>query len=120
MERPWLCWNVHDDWCLLQQKLVVRAGWTPVVGFDPRCGPPQKLVREAILIDFNQHLRLPNMLMHVPLEFVFLFADKLAFWHSDLLVPEAIMMETSALFTQLEQGQTAAVECILLRNIFSP
>src|SRR3954468_5149670 len=52
VELPWLCWNVDADWCLVQQKLVALAGWTPVVGWDPRVGPPE-LIRGAIPIDFN-------------------------------------------------------------------
>ena len=24
--RSWLCWNVNDDWCLLQQKPITEAG----------------------------------------------------------------------------------------------
>lgn len=36
--KPWLCWNMNDRWCLLQQKLILEQGWTPVVGWDPNCG----------------------------------------------------------------------------------
>ncbi len=43
--RPWLCWNVSDRWCRLQQRLIQEVGWTPVIGFDPRCGPPYCRVR---------------------------------------------------------------------------
>ena len=37
---PWLCWGVDPDWCLEQQRQVLRVGWTPVVGYDPRVPPP--------------------------------------------------------------------------------
>jgi hypothetical protein len=40
VNRPWLCWNVSPRWCVLQQRLVRSVGWTPVVGYDPRVGPP--------------------------------------------------------------------------------
>src|SRR5437870_12049476 len=82
--RPWLCWNVSPRWCLLQQKLVQQAGWTPVVGFDPRSGPPP-LSSDAILIDFNRTFDFPVMFYMFPLEFAYLFAPRLAFWHADLL-----------------------------------
>jgi len=29
--RPWLCWNVSDRWCGLQQRLIQEVGWTPVI-----------------------------------------------------------------------------------------
>src|SRR5689334_26064 len=71
VSRPWLCWNVDPDWCLVQQKLVTSVGWTPIVGYDPRASAP-KLEPAAILIDFNKRLKLPTMYMHFPLEFVHL------------------------------------------------
>ena len=61
------------------------VNWTPVVGYDPRSGVPAKLVPGAVLIDFNADLKLPILYMHFPIDFIFAFAPRLAFWHSDLL-----------------------------------
>src|SRR3954469_7143592 len=33
-DRYWLCWATHDDWCKLQQRLVLEVGWTPIVSGD--------------------------------------------------------------------------------------
>src|SRR5688572_6478191 len=60
VERPWLCWSVDEDWCLVQQKLVAAAGWTPVVGTDGLV-PVPRLIKEAVFVDFNRRLRLPMM-----------------------------------------------------------
>jgi hypothetical protein len=120
IEYPWLCWNIDEDWCYLQQKLVLEAGWTPVVGFDPRCGAPSKLVPGAIVVDFNRDLHLPVLYPHFPLEFAFLFCERIAFWHSDLLVRVEKMRAIAAQFKKLEQGETAAVSCVGWRNIFTP
>jgi len=106
--KPWLCWNVSGRWCYLQQKLVQAVGWTPVVGFDPRSGPPP-LAEGSILIDFNQTLNLPVLWPHVPLEFAFLFADRLAFWHADLLCRLPVMAALAKQFDSLQDGQLAAV-----------
>jgi hypothetical protein len=108
IERPWLCWNVSHRWSLLQQKLIRNVGWTPVVGFDPRVGPPP-LIPEAILIDFNARFQFPVMWPHFPLEFAFLFAPRLAFWHADLLCRFPVVEQLAALFTSLEDGHMAAV-----------
>jgi hypothetical protein len=108
VERPWLCWNVNADWCLVQQDLVAHAGWTPVVGGDPRAGRP-RLRKGAIWIDFNAELQLPVLLMHVPLEFMFLWADRLAFWHSDLIVRPAKLRTIADGFASLRDGEMAAV-----------
>lgn len=110
IDRPWLCWNMNDRWCLLQQKLVAEIGWTPVVGWDPNCGsPPSQLVPGAVAIDFNADLRLHVLYSHVPLEFVFLWADRLAFWHADVLMPRAKMKAAADRFAQLADGEMAAV-----------
>jgi hypothetical protein len=119
VQRPWLCWNVDSDWCLLQQRLVKNAGWTPVVGFDPRVGLPERVVPGAVVVDFNQELKLPVLYPHFPLEFTFLFADRLAFWHSDLLLPELKMTEIAGLFEKMPDGVTAAVSTAGWRDIFS-
>jgi len=108
IERPWLCWNVEPEWCLVQQKLVREAGFTPLVGFDPRVGPPASIVPEAVVFDFNAALRLPLLYPHFPLEFAFLFAERLAFWHSDLLVRHDKMRALARQFAALPGGVTAA------------
>lgn len=108
VDRPWLCWNVDDAWCRVQQRLVLEAGWTPVVGYDPRVGPPQ-IEPGSILIDFNAPFGLPTMWLHFPLEFAFLFTEHLAFWHADLLVRRAKMVRYAAQFAALPDGTMAAV-----------
>jgi hypothetical protein len=106
---PWLCWSVDPDWCLVQQRLVQSVGWTPVVGYDPRTSSPS-VVPEAILIDFNRRLQLPTLYMHFPMEFVHLFCDRLAFWHSDLLLRKTKMREFADAFATLPDGTMAAVQ----------
>lgn len=107
----WLCWNVNDAWCLVQQELILEQGWTPVVGWDPLCGvgrPP--LADGAIAIDFTADLGLPGLFMHVPLELAFLWIEhKLAFWHSDLLLPRPLLRTLAARFTALQPDEMAAV-----------
>jgi hypothetical protein len=108
IEYPWLCWNVDDDWCIVQQKLVREVGWTPVVGFDPRAGPPP-LIPGAVLVDFNARLKLPSMWMHFPLEFIFRFCDRLAYWHADCLLRIEKMHRYAQMFAALRDGEMAAV-----------
>jgi hypothetical protein len=93
---------------VLQQRLVKEAGWTPVVGFDPRAGAPP-VEPGAILIDFNRHFQFPVMFFMFPLEFVFLFAPRLAFWHADLLCRTSRVRELAATFDALKDGEMAAV-----------
>lgn len=107
-QRCWLCWNVSGEWSRLQQRLVRHVGWTPVVGFDPRVGPPP-LEPGSILIDFNAGLQLPVMWPHFPLEFAFLWAGRLAFWHADLLCRIPVVERLARMFEKLEDGQMAAV-----------
>lgn len=107
--RPWMCWNVDSDWCLMQQRLVSKMGWTPVVGSDPRA-PRPVLIRGAVFVDFNADFGFPTMWMHFPLEFAFLFAERLAFWHSDLLVRTDKLRELAELFVGLPDGSMAATE----------
>jgi len=119
--KLWLCWNVNDSWCLLQQKLAKEVGWTPVVGWDPSCGvgrPP--LVPGALAVDFNASLGIPSLFMHVPLELAFLWIeDKLAFWHSDMVLSRSKMRYLSARFDRLKGEEMAAVFSYGgLRNIF--
>lgn len=108
VEKAWLCWNISPRWNLLQQRLVMHAGWTPVLGFDPRTGPPP-VEPGSILIDFNATFGFPVMWPHFPLEFMFLWADRLAFWHSDLVCRLPVMEKLAATFEALEDGQIAAV-----------
>jgi hypothetical protein len=108
IERPWLCWNVDSDWCFVQQQLVREAGWTPLVGFDPRVGPPKRVIPQAVVFDFNAALGLPLLYPHFPLEFAFLFSRRLAFWHSDLLIRREKMAALARRFESLADGRTAA------------
>jgi hypothetical protein len=108
VSRPWLCWNVSDRWCKLQQRLIQEVGWTPVIGFDPRCGPPTPLPG-SIVIDFNSHFGFEVMWPHFPLEFAFLFTERLAFWHADLLCRLDTMRYLRDVFESLQDGQIAAV-----------
>lgn len=109
IDYPWLCWSVASDWCLVQQRLIRSVGWTPVVGYDPRVEVPP-LVDGAILVDFNNGLDFPKLTPMVPMELVFLFAPRLAFWHSDLLVREPLLKKTANRFRQLADGEMAAVD----------
>lgn len=107
-DKLWLCWNVDPAWCLVQQALVQAVGWTPVVGFDPRVGPPP-LLPGALSIDFNAGLGFRTMYPHFPLEFAFAFApQKLAFWHSDLLVPLDQLRAYADRFEAMPAGQIIA------------
>lgn len=119
VEEPWLCWNVDPDWSLVQQRQVKSVGWTPVVGFDPRVGPPP-LVKGAILIDFNKRLKFPTMWMHFPLEFAHLFTKRLAFWHADLILRQGVAEKHARLFRSLRDGEMAATPDFgsLYRRIF--
>ncbi len=109
VERPWLCWSVNDEWSMVQQRLVAAVGWTPLVGFDPRAGRP-RLHDNAVLIDFNSAFGLPALHMVFPLEWVFLFAPRLAFWHSDLLVRLPVLESLAEQFAALADGEIAAVD----------
>lgn len=120
VERGWLCWNVDPDWCLLQQRLVLHAGWTPIVGFDPRVGPPRWVEPGAVLVDFNRRLKLPVLYPHFPLEFAFLFVRRIAFWHSDLLLRLDRLAAIARQFERLADGQTAAVPERRLRHLLLP
>jgi hypothetical protein len=108
IDKPWLCWNVSHRWSYLQQKLVKQVGWTPVVGFDPRVGLPP-LVPEAVPIDFNEPFGFPVMWPMFPLEFAFLFAPRLAFWHADLLCRLPVLEQLARQFAALPDGEMSAV-----------
>jgi hypothetical protein len=120
ISKPWLCWNVSARWCLVQQRLVQQVGWTPVVGYDPRVGPPP-LAPGAVLIDFNRHFQFPVMWLHFPLEFAFRWAPRLAFWHADLLCRISVMQHLAQVFESLKDGElAAAMDRGGRRNIFRP
>ncbi|MEM7569071.1 MAG: hypothetical protein AAF337_04685 [Pseudomonadota bacterium] len=109
VDKPWLVWCTHPDWAHVQQRLVEDAGWTPIVGNDPRA-TDIPLTKSAVRIDFNAGLDLPVLYPHVPLEFAFAWAPKLAFWHSDLLLRQADMHALAQRFEALEDGATIAVK----------
>lgn len=122
VDKPWLCWNMNDRWCWLQQRLVADAGWTPVVGWDPNCGTaPGRLVPGAVAVDFNARLQLQVLYQHVPLELVFLWADRLAFWHADVVLPRSKLHAAARRFENLRDGEMAAVKTWGgLRNALRP
>ena len=107
--KPWLCWHVSDRWCALQQRLIQHVGWTPVIGFDPRMGPPKTVLPGSVVIDFNRHFGLKVMWPHFPMEFAHLYADRLAFWHADLLCRLPVMEKLRDIFEALPDGAIAAV-----------
>lgn len=100
---PWLCWNVDPEWCLIQQKLVRSAGWTPVVGGDPRA-KKVRLLEGSVYVDFNKSFRLPTMHFLFPIEFCWMFTEKIAFWHSDFLIKKDKIMNISRHFKSLKDG----------------
>lgn len=116
IEYPWLVWSVDDDWSYIQQKLVSSVGWTPIVGYNPRTGIPKKLIKESILLDFNKNLNLPILYMHFPIDFIFKFCPRLAFWHSDLLIRPEKMGYLSDLFMSLPDGEIAMTNTTKIKN----
>jgi len=110
VEKPWLCWHVSDAWTRIQVNLVKHFGWTPIVGYDPDCGTVScPRIEDALVIDFNKSFHFNKMSMHFPLEFAHLWVDRLAFWHSDLLVKKALMSKTVSLFEKIKDGEIAGV-----------
>lgn len=108
---PWLCWNIDDNWCQMQQRLVLEVGWTPVIGWDPNSCPTKRTVLPgAVAIDFNAEFSFPAMWPHFPLEFAFLWADRLAFWHADLLVRIDKLRQYAEDFRKLPDGEMYAVK----------
>ncbi|MCE2813627.1 MAG: hypothetical protein LW850_24850 [Planctomycetaceae bacterium] len=108
VDKPWLCWHVYEPWTRLQVKLVRQIGWTPVIGYDPDCGDNSLIdFGDEITIDFNKRLGFKKMYMHFPLEFAFLWTDRIAFWHSDLLVRIPLLTETAKKFESLQDGWVA-------------
>lgn len=80
---PWLCWNVHSDWCLLRPRLAKTAGWTPLMDIDPRAEVSDHIVPRALEVDFNADLRLLALYPHLRLEFAFSFLERITLWASD-------------------------------------
>lgn len=107
IEKPWLCWGVQDDICQIQQKLVMEMGWTPVVGHDTNIVPT--VLDGSFYIDFNEGFNFDHMRMYFPLEFVFLFVDKIAFWHSDFLMSIEDMQYCVEKFEFLGKDEMAMV-----------
>ena len=119
VEKPWLVWCVHPDWALIQQRLIETTGWTPIVGRDPRA-TEVPLSKKAISVDFNRGLDLPRLYPHFPLELAFAWVDRLAFWHSDLLVREGRMRSYAESFEALQDGECAATKpAFWLRTLLS-
>lgn len=114
VDYPWLCWNMDDEWCKVQQRLVLDMGWVPVVGWDPNsCPETRTILPGAIAIDFNADLQFQALWSHFPLEFAFLWTDRLAFWHSDLLVRTPLLKEFAEKFKNLPDKEMYAVKCTL-------
>lgn len=107
IEKPWLVWCAHPDWAVLQQKIVKAGGWTPIVGNDPRVSDVPVLPG-SVYINFNKGLDLPLMYPHFPVELVFKWIDKLAFWHSDLLLTPKQIHRFARQFEKLEDGACIA------------
>ena len=108
-DKLWLCWNVDPAWCVVQQALVLSVGWTPVVGFDPRCGPAP-LLPGAVGLDFNAPFGFRTLWPHFVIEFAHVFAERLAFWHSDLLLRKAQLADYARRFESLPQGRVMATQ----------
>lgn len=107
IKTGWLIWNAHPQWCYAQQKIVRDLGWTPIVGGDPRLQKPP-LIDESRWIDFNRVLRIPYMGPMFPVEFVFLWIEKLAFFHSDLILRYSDFRDISTKFSAVRNGATCA------------
>jgi hypothetical protein len=106
IEKPWLCWCVSNQWCMLQQRLVQSVRWTPVVGHDTNIEKPVVLPG-SVYVNFNEDLKLPRLLMYFVLEWIFLFADRLAFWHVDFMLSRRDMTKAAQCFEDLRQGEIA-------------
>ena len=106
IEKPWLCWCVSDQWCVLQQRLAQFAGWTPIVGNDTNIKDPTVLPG-SVYVNFNRDLKLPRLLGPFILEWIFLFTDRLAFWHADFLLSKRDMIKAAKCFEDLQPGELA-------------
>ncbi len=110
VRQPWLCWNIDDEWCSIQQRMVQAVGWTPVIGWDPNSCPSRRTVLPgSIEVDFNEDFQFPALWPHFPMEFAFLWAERLAFWHADLLVRMEKLRPLAEMFRSLQDGEMAAV-----------
>jgi hypothetical protein len=107
-DRYWLCWNVDDAWCRLQQKLVLEAGWVPVVGADVSMAGRTTVLPGAVFIDFLDGLPMPDVWTHFPLELVFGWVERLAFWHADVLLPRPVLRAYARQFEAISGPVTAA------------
>jgi hypothetical protein len=108
-DKYWLCWSNDDAWCRVQQRLVCEVGWTPIVAADASLAGPLTVLPGAVPLDFAAGLPGPDMWMHFPMELVFGWVDRLAFWHSDVLLPRSAMRSYARRFEQLTGPVTAAV-----------
>lgn len=123
VQYPWLCWNMNDEWCKVQQRLILDAGWTPVIGWDPNSCPVERTVLPgAIEINFNEDFGFSAMWSHFPLEFAFLWTERLAFWHSDLLVDMKKLKPLADKFKDLKAHEMSAVKSTggLKQTLFQP
>jgi hypothetical protein len=116
-DKYWLCWNINDRWCRLQQRLILELGWIPIVGADCKVRKPT-LVDGAIFIDFNAGFNMPSLWPHFALEFVFAWVNRLAFWHADVLMPRSRLRQYAQQFEAVSGPATAAVFC--RRSLFRP
>jgi hypothetical protein len=85
---------------------VQYAGWTPVVGHDTNIESPVVLPG-SIYVNFNEGLNLPRLMAFFVLEWIFLFAERLAFWHADFLLSKKDMIKAAKCFEDLRQGEFA-------------
>ena len=86
-------------------------GWTPVIGFDPRSGPPTVLPG-SILIDFNSHFWFSShVAFHFPLEFASPFRRPPRILACGLLLCPGldVMHKLKSTFESLPDGAIAAV-----------
>jgi len=77
-----------------------------VVGNDTNIESPVVLPG-SVYVNFNEGLNLPRLLGPFVLEWIFLFADKLAFWHADFLLSKRDMIKAATCFEDLRQGEIA-------------
>lgn len=107
-DKYWLCWSVDDAWCRLQQKLVLELGWTPIVGADASVARQTTILSGAIFIDFLAGLPMPDVWTHFPLELVFGWVERVAFWHADVLLSRPILRRYARQFDHVCGPVTAA------------
>jgi hypothetical protein len=108
-DKYWICWSNDDAWCRVQQRLVLEVGWTPLVAADVSLGGEPTVLPGAVRLDFAAGLPLRDVWMHFPLEMAFAWVERLAFWHSDVLLPRPLMQAYARQFDDLSGPVTAAV-----------